>query len=158
MRDYLSMLPSNCKNQADGIARAVRVEDMFNEGSLFFLAVKEDDGDGFGFTPLTTIKEVMKEMYDEEPVIAWNKKASKSTGFLLSFTEDNNIAVMIFNIVQDPSLKSYLANYMLGDDEMAKMCPIKKEAVLYLDCLECDKKQECKEGTLSESTSKGESV
>jgi hypothetical protein len=31
---------------------------------------------------------------------------------------------------------------------MAKKCPITNEYVLYVDCLECDDKYECQNGTL----------
>lgn len=35
---------------------------------------------------------------------------------------------------------------------MAKICPIKKEKVLYLECLECDKKADCKDIQIKNAT------
>lgn len=39
---------------------------------------------------------------------------------------------------------------------MAKMCPLSGEKVIYLCCMECDSRRECKSGKLKRRSNSGE--
>lgn len=142
---YLDMLPTICEDTSEGVVRALIVEDMMKHGSIFF--AQEPKGEDMDFAPLETVAEVLFEVYDkpENPIVVWNKSLEYKIGFF-QFNPKNEKIMMLFDLDKNEKVKNKILlniKERLGED-MAKVCPKDGNYVLYLDCLECEDKADCK--------------
>ena len=59
MSKYLDMLPSNCKDEQQGIIRAVMIEDMLKNGTIFAEMERVSD-DKFKYYLKETVSDILE--------------------------------------------------------------------------------------------------
>lgn len=145
---YLDVLPTTCKDQSEGVVRALVVEDMLKHDTLFF-ATEVVDGD-MKLAPLKGLADILWQVYDNPkmPIAIWNKSLEYKVGFF-QFNDKNEKVMMLFDLDKNETFKNTALRHISEEagEKMAKVCPEDGCYVLYLDCLECEDRAECnKEG------------
>lgn len=145
MSKYLEILPKECKNQTEGVARAVVIEDMLKHGTMFAeLDVTENTKSDFLL--MHSVADVLESIYStsERPIVIWNKSLEDNAA-LFGFNQDNEKVIMLFPMTIPGFKESFLEKVInvKGGNKMAKICPKNGKYVLYLDCKECENRAEC---------------
>lgn len=142
---YLDMVPKNCKDKTEGVCRAVIIEDMINHGTYFFAQTLEDNT--YKLARLSNITDILTELYNRptEPMFIWNKSLEDQVG-LFNFNKKNEKYCMLVKMNYEEKFRQTILRKLNeeGGDDVAKICPKDGNYVLYLDCLECEDKAECK--------------
>ena len=159
MKNYEDLLPKTYKDidKPVGIAKLVTLDDMMKNELRFFISSKDFDLIS-ETTNLTQILEVCDTFMDaavndkevDSLIITYKKEFKDRLGiFGFASKENNQYNMMLFA----PS-QTLLKSLFKGGINLAKKCPLDNKYVLYLDCLECDKKDECKRGEIKNESSK----
>lgn len=147
MSKYLDMLPSNCEDKQQGIIRAVMVEDMLKNGTIFAEMERVSD-DKFKYYLKETVSDILEVLYrSKEAMVVWNKHLERNAS-LFSFSEATNEKLLMLFPIKTPGFEQEFLKDIIsvkGGKEMAKICPKTKGYVLYLDCKECKDRAECEE-------------
>ena len=160
MKNYENLLPKTYKDEDKpvGIAKLVTLDDMMEKNNLRFFISSKDFDLISETNNLTQILEVCDAFMDaavndkeiDSLVIAYKKEFKDRLGmFGFSSDENNQYNMMLFKPDQ-----VLLKSLFRGGTDLAKKCPLDNKYVLYLDCLECDKKDECKRGEIKNESSK----
>lgn len=147
MSKYLDMLPKICKDQVEGVSRAVIIEDMLKHGTMFAEMEYSADTKECNFVLRDSVADILDSLYREDSrVVIWNKSLGREAA-LFGFNKNNEKFAMMFSMTITGFKQNFLEKVInvKGGNEMAKKCPKTGEYVLYLDCKECENRSECEE-------------
>lgn len=147
MSKYLDMLPKNCKDQVEGVARAVIIEDMLKHGTMFAEMEYSEDANKCVFVLRDSVSDILDSLYREDNrMVIWNKSLGREAA-LFGFNKNNAKVAMMFSMNITGFKQEFLEKVInvKGGDKMAKICPKTGKYVLYLDCNECENRSECEE-------------
>lgn len=167
MKNYYTLLGNNYKTdeeKAVGVAKLILLDDLVSQETKFFLFstndgfVREIQHIGEVLSITDECLEAIRNNKDDNmtTIIAIHNKSfgKKAGAFCFISKNDSSNNLMLFDIKPDMLKQLDKIDTIIGGDKMAKKCPLNGDYVLYLDCLECERKSECKRGELKNESSK----